>query len=319
MRIVIGTRGSELALVQANSVKSMLQAMYAERGLVCELSVIKTAGDIDQKKNLGEIGTVGVFTRQIEKALLAGDIDLAVHSYKDLPAVLHEGLTIVAVPVREEAGDVIVVGHTMPEKQKGATYGSGANESCVGVMGLPCGAKVLTGSVRRKAQLLHMRSDLQVVGVRGNIHTRLRKLDESGADAMILAAAGLNRLGLSERITERLGVWDFIPACGQGALALECRVGDGDTIALVRGLNDDASRVSVEAERSYLRAMGAGCSMPIGAYARVLADEVHLKAMWASEDGSKMVMVQVSGTRQQYEEIGIKAAELILQRRDSGE
>ncbi|MDK1032101.1 MAG: hydroxymethylbilane synthase [Planctomycetia bacterium] len=244
---MIGTRGSALALWQANCIRDCLLDKLP--GLQIDLKVIRTKGDEVSQTALSRIGDTGLFTRQIDAALLAGSADLAVHSLKDLPTQLADGLALGAVPVREDPADALVA-------KDGLT-----------LQRLPRGAKVLTGSLRRQAQLLHRRPDLVIAPVRGNIQTRLRKFDDSDAGAIVLARAALVRLELTDCITERLDPADFLPAPGQGALAIVHRADDARLADICRSLDDYESRTTTTAERAFLAALGGGCQMPIGAYA----------------------------------------------------
>ena len=275
-RVVIGTRGSELALWQARWVQSLLQEAYAEVDF--ELSIIQTTGDKVLDTALSKIGDKGLFTKEIEQQLLDGSIDLAVHSLKDLPTSLPAGLCIGAVTAREDPADVLV------------------SKNNLGLRQLPQGAVVLTGSVRRRAQLLGLRGDLEIRDVRGNVPTRLRKLDNSDAEAIILAGAGLKRLGLGNRIAERLEPVDFLPACGQGALAVEIRSDDNKIAELVRRLDDPDSRMTTSAERTVLAELEGGCQVPIGAYAECRDGDLFLKAMIADLSGSKIVTAEAAGS-----------------------
>ncbi|HUU58081.1 MAG TPA: hydroxymethylbilane synthase, partial [Phycisphaerae bacterium] len=227
--IVIGTRGSELAMRQAGLIRDALAAEHP--GLEVTLRVVHTTGDRDLRSPAQQTSGKGMFTTEIEAELLSGSISLAVHSMKDLPTRLPDGLVVGAVTRREDPADVLV-----------------SSSGCV-LADLPRRAKVLTGSPRRRALLLHRRPDLRVLPVRGNVPTRLRKLEESGADAVVLARAGLVRLGLSDRVTERLDPAEFVPACGQGALAVEIRQSDDELLRLVRAVDDPESRYAVAAER----------------------------------------------------------------------
>jgi hydroxymethylbilane synthase len=273
---VIGTRGSELALWQANYIRHALLARC--NGLEVALDVIRTTGDKALERPLHAMLDKGLFTRQIEQALLDGRVDLAVHSLKDLPTQLPAGLDIPAVTAREDPADVLVA-------KEGRSLGD-----------LPPGAAVLTGSLRRRAQLLHLRPDLEVLPVRGNVPTRLRKLAESNAAATIMARAGLVRLGLDGHITERLAPAEFLPACGQGALALEARSDDAAVGNLLAPLNDPDTRQAVSAERAFLAELEGGCHVPLGAYARIADNGAHLgiTGMVASLDGVRMVRAEVS-------------------------
>jgi hydroxymethylbilane synthase len=264
--IAIATRGSALARWQANYVRSALLARCGDVRI--ELKVIRTTGDEELQAPAHGAIDKGMFTSQIEDALLTGSVSLAVHSLKDLPTQLPDGLVIAAVTARSDPADVLV-------SKGGLTLDD-----------LPEGAKVLTGSVRRRAQLLHRRADLKISPVRGNVETRLRKLDESDARAIVLARAGLERLGL----TQRLEPAEFLPACGQGALAVEVRSDDIAARELLAPLDDPASRLAVTAERGFLAALGGGCRLPVGAYAR-FTDEatLTLTGILADLDGSRLL------------------------------
>jgi len=290
-RIVIGTRGSPLAAWQADFVRTALLAEH--EGLEVDVQVIRTRGDQAVQAPLHAMEGKGLFTKEIENALLAGTIDLAVHSLKDLPTDLPDGLDLAAVAAREDPADVLVCG-------EGLTLAT-----------LPQGAEVLTGSLRRRAQLMHLRRDLKVSPVRGNVQTRLRKLDESDAEAMVLARAGLSRLGLLDRATERLDPAEFLPACGQGALGIETRGDDASLRELLAPLDDAASRSAVGAERAFLAALGGGCQVPMGAYARIAGDGAALTitGMVADIDGSRLLRRTVEASFD-----GVAAAESLGRR-----
>jgi len=258
---VIGSRGSALALWQARHVAAKLEAL----GDGTRIQIIKTSGDKIQDVPLAMAGGKGLFTKEIEEALLAGTIDLAVHSMKDLPAELPPGLTIAAIPEREDPRDALV----------GASLDSAA--------------KVGTSSLRRAAQLRAFRSSLVIETLRGNVDTRLRKLDEGRYDAIVLAAAGLRRLGWQDRIREIIPVEIMCPAGGQGALAIETRADSGPARELARKLDHAETRAAVEAERAFLATMGGGCQVPIGAYARLEAGTIQLLAVVASPDGARIL------------------------------
>jgi hydroxymethylbilane synthase len=274
---VIGTRGSPLAMWQADHVRRAL--LEAHPGLKVEIEIIRTTGDALPEPSLARIGGKGVFTKEIENALLKRDVDLAVHSLKDLPTQLADGLCLAALLEREDPADALVA-------REGRTLAQ-----------LPAGAKLLTGSFRRQAQLLHRRPDLKIAPMRGNVQTRLSKFDRSDASAMILACAGLARLNLADRITERLDPAAFLPACGQGALAVEVRAEDLRTADLCRPLDDRPTRLATTAERAFLAALGGGCLAPIGAYGRWPdgAEDLALTGMVASPDGSRLVRRTVAG------------------------
>jgi hydroxymethylbilane synthase len=261
--IRIGTRGSALALEQARRVVAALQRLVPT--LDCQTRVITTRGDLDQKTPLTVLGGQGIFAKELQSALLDHEIDLAVHSVKDLTSERPEGLTIGAVPGREDPRDVLV-----------SRDGRRLSE-------LPPNARVGTSSRRRMVQLHQARPDVQPVDFRGNIDTRLRKVRDAEVDAAILAAAGILRMGWGDRITEYLPIDDFVPAPGQGAIGVECRSEDTWLIDLLAGLNDRDAALAVSVERAYLQAIGGGCSSPIGAHAVVDGGIVRLRAMLADE------------------------------------
>ena len=267
--IVIGTRGSSLALWQANHVRRVLEDLHA--GLTVRLEIIHTKGDKILEVALHRMLDKGLFTKEIQNALLDGSVDLAVHSLKDLPTQAVPGLSVAAIPPREDPADALI----------GKDGG--------GLDAVPQGAEVLTGSLRRRAQLLHRRGDLTVSTVRGNVETRLRKLDESDARAIVLARAGLVRLGLADRITARLDPAEFLPACGQGALAIEARAEDASVQELLQPLDDAAARAAVTAERAVLAALEGGCQVPVGAYAEADGGTLNLIGMVANLDGTRLL------------------------------
>ncbi len=285
--MVIGSRGSKLALWQAHHIKGLLEAL----GEPCRIETIQTSGDMFQSGPLKEIGNKGLFTKEIEEALLDGRIDLAVHSLKDMPATLPLGLIITATPEREDARDAIV-----------------------GFMlaALPAQARVGTGSLRRVAQLAHVRPDLRLLPIRGNVDTRLRKLDQGDFDAIVLAAAGLNRLGLEERIAERLPIETMCPAVGQGALAIETRDEDGPVQAACRQLNHFSTSVAVTAERAVLAELGGGCQVPVGAYATVSGSELHILAVVVSTDGKAIVKSEAAGRVENAVSLGSQLGRTLL-------
>lgn len=277
-KIVIGTRGSPLALWQANYVCDTVASHSPD--IQVELKVIKTSGEQSLRSDSTGALDKGLFTREIENELLAGSIDLAVHSLKDLPTELVGGLMVAAITVREDPADVVI------------------SKSGGGLDTLPAGAKVLTGSLRRRSQVLHKRPDLVVQPIRGNVQTRLRKLAESDADAMILARAGLVRLDLGESIAERLDPAEFLPACGQGALAIEIRQDDSRMCEILAPLNDPQTHLAVGAERSFLASLGGGCQVPVGAYGR-FADEddtLTITGMVASLDGRRLLRETITAS-----------------------
>jgi hydroxymethylbilane synthase len=286
--LVIASRGSQLALWQARWVDRQLTATGHE----CRIEIIKTTGDKITDVPLAKVGTKGLFTKEIEEALLDGRADLAVHSMKDLPTELPEGLVLAAVPEREDPRDA-VVGKRLAD--------------------LPRGAKVGTSSLRRAAQLRRLRPDLLVESVRGNLDTRLRKLDEGQYDSILLAAAGLKRLGWGDRIAEILPVEVMCSAVGQGALAIETRAGGAgfDACAV---LDHVATHAAVTAERGVLGALGGGCQVPIGAYATVQDGRLRVSAMVASPNGAEVVCAEAEGPAGEAELIGRRLGLELLER-----
>lgn len=287
----IGTRGSQLARWQANWVADQLQ----NRGYSVELVEITTHGDQQQTGSLAAIGGEGVFTKELQRALLADEIDLAVHSLKDLPTTPVAGLWLAAVPPRASTADVLVA------------------RAADSLDTLPEGARVGTGSLRRAAQLLHARPDLTIDGIRGNVDTRLRKLDDGQYDAIVLAAAGLERLGLDGRITQVLPPRLMMPAVGQGALGIECRSRDAVTAPAVDKLNHAASHEAALIERQLLTCLGAGCSAPVGALVQVGDDDqMHLAAVVLSGDGRQRIFHKESATGDDVASLGRRVAEALL-------
>jgi hydroxymethylbilane synthase len=264
------------------------------------LVVIQTAGDRVRDVPLNQIGGDGVFTKEIQRALLDQAVDLAVHSLKDLPTTFVEGLVLAAVPERGPAGDVFV-------SRRHRRFAD-----------LPNGAVVATSSIRRRAQVLHRRPDLRLVNIRGNVETRLRKLDEQELDAVILAEAGLARLGLGSAVTEILDPAWMLPAVGQGALGLECRADDAEVLALVRQVNDAPSWYAVQAERALLRALGGGCQVPIGAATMVRGEELTLHGAVIKPDGTRRIEARQAGPPRAGEDLGRRLAEELF-RRGAGE
>ena len=285
--LTIGSRGSQLALWQARWIKGRLE----ELGETCRIEIIRTTGDKITDVPLAKVGTKGLFTKEIEEALLAGAIDLAVHSMKDLPTLVPDGLTVAAIPEREDARDALL-GRVLAD--------------------LPPGCKVGTSSLRRAAQLRALRPDLEVEPVRGNLDTRLRKLDEGRYTAIVLAAAGLKRMGWDDRIAEILSISYMCPAVGQGALAIETRADGGPAHEICGKLDHGATRVAVTAERALLAALGGGCQVPIGAYATVEGGELNLTAVVATPDGARLIRRNAAGPEGSAEELGSQlGAELL--------
>lgn len=292
--VILGSRGSALALAQTSWVKGRILNLFPREDV--DIRVIRTSADKDESASIRAGSAVGVFVREIEEALLRGEIDAAVHSMKDLPTRIPEGLRIAAVPEREDARDALVT----PD---GSILGR-----------LPRGACVGTGSLRRQSQLLALRPDLQVKDIRGNLDTRLRKLHEGTYDAVVLACAGLNRLGLFDTPARRLSFDEMLPAPGQGALAVETRIGDPRMDSMTAALNHPETAFAVAAERAFLRRMGGGCNVPVAAHATVRDGILLLEGLVASPDGRKAVRDAVQADPQGAEEAGIALAETILQR-----
>jgi len=287
--IRLGTRSSALARWQADWVAAQLKRL----GVDVQMVPIVTRGDASSRP-LGVIGGQGVFTKEIQRALLDGDIDLAVHSLKDLPTEKVDGLTLAAVADRESTRDVLV-----------STVADSINA-------LPSGARVGTGSMRRKAQLLHVRRDLEVMDIRGNVDTRLRKLDEGQYDAIVLAKAGLKRLGLEDRIAHVIPRSIMLPAVGQGALGIEARADDAETLAAIAPLNHSNTRNAVVAERAMLASLRAGCLAPVGAGGRVEDGRLALDGVVLSGDGSQRITAAASSTPDRAESVGKEVAVRLL-------
>jgi hydroxymethylbilane synthase len=280
-----------LALAQANWVKRQIQNHDPEKTV--ELVVIKTSGDRFTEAAIQAMGGKGVFTKEIEEALLRREVDLAVHSMKDLPTDLAPGLGIAAVPKREDPRDVLIAA-------AGAT-----------LAGLPSGARIATGSLRRQAQLRHYRPDFSIVPMRGNVDTRLKKLDAGEADALIMAAAGLKRLGREDRITEFIPSEICVSAVAQGALALEA-LADGSSRSELSFLHDPATFTEVTAERGFLKRLGGGCHVPVGARACVDKDKLTMQGVVANPDGSSLYGATIAGRAVDAAELGKELAERLL-------
>jgi len=298
-KIVIGSRQSSLAMTQTEHVIEQLRRISEEAGLAFEFEVRKivTKGDRIVDVTLSKVGGKGLFVKEIEQAMLDGEIDMAVHSMKDMPAELPEGLVIGAVPLREDPRDCLI------------------SRGQVAFAELPEGAKIGTSSLRRGSQLKAARPDLTISWIRGNIDTRIRKLEEEGFDAIILATAGLRRMGWESRISELLPVELSIPAVGQGALGIECRKDDADVRKLLSLYNDEMTETTVTAERSFLKRLNGGCQIPIGAYAEVIGEQdgsplLKLVGMVGTADGDRLLKTERRGT--DPEQIGLEAAEHLI-------
>ena len=290
--LIIGTRQSLLALWQSNHIASLLRKQYPD----CQVTLKKivTKGDRILDVPLAQIGGKGLFTKEIETELLDGTVDLAVHSLKDMPTVLPEGLCLTAITTRANVGDAFV-------SNKYASFSE-----------LPQGAVLGTSSLRRKAHLLAVRPDLKIVDLRGNVDTRLRKLDEGQMDAIILAAAGLERLGHADRIREIIPTTVCLPAVGQGALAIECRSDNKEVRDMLAFLNDLPTKQATDAERAFLGLIEGGCQVPIGVHAEVENDNVKIEAVIASLNGSKVLRNNITGPAVNAADLGRKLGQQML-------
>ncbi len=292
---VIGSRGSQLALFQAEWVKHRLAEAHPDAGFT--IKVISTIGDVILDKPLPEVGGKGVFTKEIEDALLSREIDIAVHSLKDLPTELPPGLSIAAVTRREDPRDVFI-----PHPAAAART----------IAELPPGAVIATGSLRRRAQAMSWSKGLVIVDLRGNLATRFRKLEESEWAGIILAKAGVVRLGLAEKIGETIGIDRMVPAVGQGALGIEIRSGEDDLVELLSVIASDATTFATNAERAFLRRLEGGCQVPIGAHGRIEGGTLHLEGLVASLDGKQVYRGKVSGPPPGAAGLGLRLAETLL-------
>ncbi|HXZ27635.1 MAG TPA: hydroxymethylbilane synthase [Terriglobales bacterium] len=289
-RLRIGSRGSQLALWQANHIAGLLR----QRGHEVEIQIIKTTGDKITEVALSQVGTKGMFTKEIEEALAEGKVDLAVHSLKDLPTELPAGFRLAAIPRRENPQDALL------------------SVKFERLADLPQGARVGTSSLRRQAQLKGVRPDLEVLSLRGNVDTRLRKLQAGDFDAIVLAAAGLNRLDRTEMVRELIPIGTMCPAAGQGALGIEARAGDAATLEALRFLDDADARAATLCERALLNALGGGCQVPIGAHAERAGKQLQLTAVVARPDGSKLLRESRLGD--DPENLGIEVGRTLLER-----
>ena len=287
MKIRVGTRGSNLALIQTNWAIDRLKEKFPE--VEFEVKIIKTKGD--------KIGDKGLFVKEIESQLLEGEIDLAVHSMKDMPAEVVEGLKFAAVPKREDPRDVIILREGLNSFDE-----------------LPIGATIGTGSKRRKYQLLRKRPDLNIVPIRGNIETRISKIESENLDGIVLAASGVIRADLEEKITEFLPIDLMIPAPAQGALALEIRENDEELEKMIDAIKDEISQIQTDAERSYLAGIDGSCHIPMGAYCEVDGEKLTLTGIFGDEDGEKITVASIEGNRDNPKELGSNLAKLVLKK-----
>jgi len=294
MNIKIGTRGSKLALIQANLVADKLKKEMREVNI--DICIIKTSGDIMQDVSLLKIGGKGVFVKEIEDALLADKIDLAVHSMKDVPIEIPSGLIFAAVLPREDVRDVLVSkGNRKIEQMRK-------------------GAKIGTGSMRRAAQLLAMLPDMEIVPLRGNLDTRLKKIETENLDGVIVAAAGVKRMGLTGKVTQYLPVEIMLPAVGQGALGLEIRDNDNRLKAILARINHAPTGAEISAERSFLHHLGGGCLLPIAALGLLESDKLSLEGLVTAPNGASVIRDKVRGAITDAEELGKRLADIIMER-----
>lgn len=300
----IATRSSRLALWQANYTADRLRS--AHPNLTVELVEVSTSGDRDQTEPLRAFGGLGVFTREVQRAVLDGRADIAVHSLKDLPTDSVDGLQLACVPERASTNDALV----LPKND-------GSESTCRSVTELESGSRIGTGSPRRQAQLRHLGTGLELLEIRGNVETRLNKLDAGEYDALILAEAGLDRLGLADRITLTLTPPEMFPAVGQGALGIECREADDSTSELLASISHITTKSVVTAERAMLAALRAGCHAPVGVAATVDGDQLSLEAVLLNVEGTQLIKKTACGPMTDPQAIGNRVAELLLA--DGGE
>lgn len=293
MKIVVGTRGSKLALAQTNWVIEKLKERYPKVNF--EIKIIKTKGDLIQNVSLDKIGDKGLFVKEIEQQLIDNEIDMAVHSMKDMPSSLQEGLKFASIPKREDARDVLVL-----------------KDGYYDINDLPIGAKIATGSKRRKYQLLKYRPDLNIVPIRGNIDTRIKKIVEENLDGVVLAASGLLRAGFEDKISCYIPKDIMIPAPAQGALAIEIRKSSKDIENIIESLKDIESEIQVSAERGFLDGINGSCHIPIGAYCNVDGENINLTGLYGDAEGKKLITKTIEGKASQARELGLELARLIL-------
>ena len=291
-QIRIGTRGSALALWQAEWVKSEIEKRYP--GMTVTLTKIKTTGDKILDVPLAKVGGKGLFVKEIEEAMLANEIDIAVHSMKDVPTFFPDGLHLACITKREDPRDALLSRNKVKFKD------------------LPKGANVGTSSLRRQAQIMNVRPDFVIHQLRGNVDTRLRKLKEGQFDAIILAAAGVKRLGLAENVTEYIDPGISLPAIGQGALGIECRVDDRELNDLIAFFNHADSRTCVTGERALLRRLEGGCQVPIACYGQLMDGKLHLTGLVGSVDGKRIIKDSIEGAPDKAEKLGVSLAEKLL-------
>jgi hydroxymethylbilane synthase len=292
-KVIIGSRGSPLALWQANWVKDLLQGQYSD--LAVDIKIIKTSGDKIQDVPLAKIGGKGLFVKEIEEGLLKREVDFAVHSMKDMPIIFPVNLCIACVTKRENPFDALI------------------SRNDIKLDDLPKGAKIGTGSLRRMSQLLYYRPDLNMVPLRGNLETRLKKLKSEGLDAIILAAAGLIRLGWDDRITEIIAPEILLPAMGQGAVGIETRKNDVDNQILLADIDDEETHYALDAERALVSQLEGGCNVPIGSFATLNGDQITLKGLVASLDGKTMYKKELTDLKTNAVALGRKMGNELIE------
>ena len=293
MKIVVGTRGSNLALIQTNWVVDELKK--ANPDVEFEVKIIKTKGDLIKDLPLDKIGDKGLFVKEIEKSLLNKEIDMAVHSMKDMPSYLPEGLKFASSPKREDPRDVPIF-----------------KEGYKSIEDLPKGARIGTGSKRRKYQLLKHRPDLEIVPIRGNIETRIKKIETENLDGVVLAASGLKRAGLEEKIDYYIPTDIMLPAPAQGILALEIRENDEETESIINSIKDDITKVQIDAERGFLIGVDGSCHIPMGAYCDIDGDKIKLTGLYGDGEGKKIIIKSQEGTIEDASKIGYELAKSVL-------
>ncbi len=293
MKLVVGTRGSNLALVQTNWVVDQLKK--ANPGVEFEVKIIKTKGDLIKDLPLDKIGDKGLFVKEIEKSLLDGEIDMAVHSMKDMPSYLPEGLKFAHSPKREDPRDALIF-----------------KESYKSLDDLPQGARIGTGSKRRKYQLLKHRPDLEIVPIRGNIETRIKKIETENLDGVVLAASGLRRAGLDDKIDYYIPTDIMLPAPAQGILALEIREDDKETEKIIDSIKDDITKIQIDAERGFLIGVNGSCHIPMGAYCEIEGEKITLTGLYGDGEGKKIVVQSQTGTLADAPKIGYELAKSVL-------
>jgi len=300
--LIIGSRGSRLALTQTKFIQAEIRRLAPE--IETRIEIIKTSADKDTITSLRASGGAGVFVKELEQSLLRGEIDLAVHSMKDVPTAVADGLRVAAVPEREDARDALIISRNVqqviPAGKAPALYE------------LPEGARVGTGSFRRQAQLMALRPDLRILDIRGNVDTRIGKMESGGYDAVALASAGLRRLGLQNRISYTLSFGEMLPAPGQGALAIEVRADDAFTNEIAGKLNHPPTALAVAAERDFLERLGGGCNVPIAIYACVNQGVLEMDALAAAPDGKRVARDKISGDPEKSADLCAELAERIL-------